>query len=216
MNQSNAQVVFGEKLRNTVKNGGTRLNALLAITSRSLLTDEFGGNSNLFWGVYPSSQSANNDSEVLSDFTHRLRTTVSRVRFAERNQPLFIRHAHSIKRSMAKGIDRTDPTDQIRTLRLNPHYRRSVVGRHVVVIDDCTTYGVSFGVAAAFLRKAGASKVTGVALGKFGHQLRYVDIDINTDPFKVVPPGGFAVKPTVSFPGSDNSAAQQNLLTLVM
>ena len=48
-------------------------------------------------------QSANNDSEVLSDFTHRLRTTVSRVRFAERNQPLFIRHAHSIKRSMAKA-----------------------------------------------------------------------------------------------------------------
>ena len=72
----------------------------------------------------------------------------------------------------------------------------------MIVVDDCTTYGVSFGVAAAFLRKAGAASVTGVALGKFGNQLRYYEIDIKTDPFQPVVAGGFNVAAPAWFPGA--------------
>ena len=62
--------------------------------------------------------------------------------------------------------------------------RRRVAGRHVIVVDDVTTYGVSFGVAAAFLANAGAKSIQGVALGKFGNQLRYYEIDLIGDPLR--------------------------------
>ena len=71
------QVAFSKKITNTVKNGGGQETALLTICSRSLLIDEVHKKSDLLFGVYPSSNSKNDDSEVLSNFTHRLRTTVS-------------------------------------------------------------------------------------------------------------------------------------------
>ncbi len=83
------------------------------------------------------------------------------------------------------------------------------------MIDDVTTYGVSFGVAAAFLRKAGAASVTGVGLGKFGNQLRYYEIDVNTDPYKPVVAGGFTVGAPAWMPGATSAVAQQVLLTLI-
>jgi hypothetical protein len=214
---SDAQEVFGRKLTETIKNGGSRLNALLAVTARSLLSDGTISHKDLLWGVYPSSNSANEDNEVLSDFTHRLRTTVSRVRFAKRQEPLFIRHAASSKRSKGGGGDRSDPTDQILTLHLNPFYKQKgrLEDKHVVVIDDCTTYGVSFGVAAAFLRRAGAASVTGVALGKFGSRLCYHKIDINSDPYAPVVKGGFIAAKPVDFAGTNNNEAQQILRALI-
>lgn len=83
------------------------------------------------------------------------------------------------------------------------------------MIDDVTTYGVSFGVAAAFLRKAGAASVTGVGLGKFGNQLRHCDIDISSDPFKPVVAGGFTIGETTWLQGTTSAVAQQVLLTLI-
>jgi hypothetical protein len=213
--QSNAQVLFGNKLKGTVKSGGPTLNALLAIVTRSLLMDGLGGDSKLLWGVYPSSSSSNDDTEILSDFAHRLRTTVSRVRFAERPHPLFLRHHPAIKRSTASNVVRTDPSNQIQTICLNPLYKDRIKGRHVIVVDDCTTYGVSFGVAAAFLRKAGAAKISGVALGKFGNQLRYYEIEIKTDPFKFVTTSGFTLNSSEFFPGSASAMAQQALQLLI-
>ncbi len=215
--KSVTQQLFALRLTATVKGGGSRLNALLAVTSRSLLMEKVNELDGLVWGVYPSSNSTNDDDEILSDFTHRLRTTVSRVRYSMRDQPLFIRHAPSPKRSAGGGGDRTDPTGQVLTIHLNPFYKQSrrLVGKHVIVVDDCTTYGVSFGVAAAFLRKAGAASVTGVALGKFGNQLRHYDIDINTDPFQPVVAGGFSSSVTGWFPGTTSGIAQQVLLTLI-
>ncbi|WP_223272300.1 phosphoribosyltransferase [Sulfurirhabdus autotrophica] len=211
------QRVFAQKLTSTVKNGGSRLNALLAVTARSLLMEGTDSQEGLVWGVYPSSSSANDDDEILSDFTHRLRTTVSRVRFSKRGEPLFIRHTPSTKRSMGGGGDRTDPTNQILTVHLNPFYKESnrLLGKHVIVVDDCTTYGVSFGVASAFLRKAGAASITGVALGKFGGQLRYYEIDIQTDPFKPVVAGGFTSIAPGWFQGATSSVTQQVLQTLI-
>lgn len=210
------QQAFAQRLTSTVKNGGGRLNALLALTARSLLIDGTDQVNDLIWGVYPSSSSANDDSDVLSDFTHRLRTTVSRVRYARRGEPLFIRHTPSIKRSRAGGsVDRTDPSGQIVSLHLNPVYRKNISGRHVIVVDDCTTYGVSFGVAAAFLNKAGAASVTGIALGKFGNTLRYYDINILTDPFAPVAASGFQVTRNAGWQGLTNHVSQAVLSTLL-
>lgn len=213
--KSVTQQEFAHRLTATVKNGGTRLTALLAITGRSLLIDGTDAVRDLLWGVYPSSHSANDDQDTLCDFTHRLRTTVSRVRFSERGQPLFFRHKASVKRSTGGGGDRTDPTNQILTIHLNPAYRRRLANKNVIVVDDCTTYGVSFGVAAAFLLKAGAASMTGVALGKFGNQLRHYEIDILTDPFQPVAPGGFKPVSMGSLAGTTNSFSQTALHALI-
>jgi hypothetical protein len=211
------QQAFATGLTATVKSGGVKLNALLAVTARSLLMEGFGTKKDLVWGVYPSSKSSNDDGEVLSDFTHRLRTTVSRVRLAKRGEPLFVRHKASSKRSAGGSGDRTDPSEQILTTHLNPYYQESgrLVGKHIVVIDDCMTYGVSFGVATAFLRAAGAASVIGIALGKFGSQLRYYEIDIVSDPFRPVPPGKFKIVAPTAMMGTTNSSAQSSLQNLI-
>lgn len=211
------QQVFAKELTATVKHGGSQLKALLAVTARSVLMEGFESESNLLFGTYPSSGSNNDDTEVLSDFVHRLRTTVSQVRMATKAQPLFIRHKHSSKRSAGGGGDRTDPTEQLLTLHLNPYYgeKNRLKGRHVVVVDDCTTYGVSFGVAAAFLRAAGATQVTGIALGKFGGLARYYEIDILSNPFAPLANGDFNLSKSTFLPGNVNSVAQQTLHTLV-
>ncbi|MEE5042943.1 hypothetical protein V2J81_06225 [Pseudomonas alliivorans] len=210
-----AQKALAGKLTTSVKNGGPQLTALALLASRSLLIDGYYDVDNLLWGVYPSSQVTQGDSEVLSDFTHALRTTVSLVRFAKRDEPLFIRHAASEKRSLNRGGDRTDPSDQIATIHINPFYRTRLKNRNVVVIDDCTTYGLSFGVAAAFLRAAGAASITGLALGKFGKTMQYYDIKISSDPFKPVTKGQYSFSPCVAFEGSTDSRAQQNLIRLL-
>lgn len=214
---TDTQQVFAKKLTDVVKNGGSRLNALLAVTSRSLLMDGFGSKSDLVWGVYPSSSSANNDTETLSDFTHRLRTTISRVRFCKKEEPLFIRHKASPKRSTGGGGDRTNPSSQIATIHLNPFYKdkQRLEGRHVIVLDDCTTYGVSFGVAAAFLRKAGAASITGIALGKFGNVLNYYEIDVITNPFSLVGSDGYMVANKSLFPIITSTTTQRTLQSLI-
>ncbi|QRR30901.1 hypothetical protein ICJ33_00875 [Pseudomonas simiae] len=215
---TDAQAVFGRKLTSTVKSGGSRLNALLAVAARSLLMTGIGEVKDLVWGVYPSSNSKNDDTETLSDFTHRLRTTVSRVRYAARGEPLFIRHSASPKRSGGGGGDRNDPSSQIQTIHLNPYYKKSnrLVNKNVILVDDCTTYGVSFGVAAAFLKKAGAKSVVGVAMGKFGDRLSSYDIKINSDPYFPVGKTDYTLVKSLKFPGNTNAAAQQTLHSIIV
>lgn len=207
------QAAFARMLTQTVKNGGAKLTALLTIISRSLLIEGVL-DGQLMWGCYPSSSSSNDDDEVLSDFTHRLRTTVSSVHFAERGEPLFIRHRPSIKRSTSTGVNRADPGDQIMSLHLNPRYEKQIRGRRVVVIDDCTTYGASFAVAAGFLRAAGAEHVVGIALGKFGNCLADTAIEINTCPFEPVEEGGYSFSVT-QFDSTVSVEAQHVLLELL-
>lgn len=219
INQSQAQQDFAHKLTATVKKGGARLNALLTIIVRSLLMDGFDSEpkSNLLWGVYPSSKSKNNDNEILSDFTHRLRTAVSRAKLSKRGEPLFIRHTESSKRSAGSSTNREDPSEQIETLHLNPFYKdnKRLVGKEVILVDDCTTYGVSFGVAAAFLKKAGAAKVTCIALGKFGNCLQAYDILINSSPFEPVKQGDYVIKLVYSLAGTSDNSVQNSLLGLI-
>ncbi|MEO6324897.1 MAG: phosphoribosyltransferase [Thermoanaerobaculia bacterium] len=214
MNVTDAQAAWAKRVVNAVKNGGPRLQALLVVGARSLLQSGGDSTHDLMFGLYPSSGSANNDTEVLSDFTHRLRTTTSRVRFAKKATPLLIRHVASTKRSRGGVTDRADPREQIETLHLNPFYRGKVTGRHVILLDDCTTYGVSFGVAASLLRAAGAEAVTCVALGKFGNQLRYFEIALTGDPFAPVAAGNYTVT-SRPFAGVRHNEAQSALQELI-
>ncbi|WP_263261891.1 hypothetical protein [Pseudomonas sp. RIT-PI-S] len=210
-----SQQEFARKLTATAKGGGARLAALLAIIARSMLLSNIDQTANLLWGVYPSSSNVSKSPEVLTEFTRRLRTTTSLVRYATDGEPLFIRHSPSVKRSTAKGIDRNDATDQIMTLHLNPFYKGKIKGRNVVVIDDCTTYGLSFGVAAAFLKAAGASSVHGVAIGKFGNQLSEFAINITGDVFSPIVDGEFHLASTRPFQGKNDSTTQDALKALI-
>jgi hypothetical protein len=209
--KSETQQEFAGRIKNVVKDGGANLNALLAVTSRSLLKDLPPGRELLF-GVYPSSDSNNKDSETLSDFTHRLRTTVTRVHFAKRGVPLFVRHMPSVQRHRVQGSDRADPNGQVGTVRINRAYVERIPGRHVVVVDDCVTYGVSFGVAAALLKAAGAASVTGVALGKFGSCIHEYSIELRGEPFKPVKLLRYTCR---SFTERTNPDAQALLNTLL-
>jgi hypothetical protein len=101
------------------------------------------------------------------------------------------------------------------TIYLSPAYKAGLKGKHIIVLDDCTTYGVSFGVATAFLRKAGAASVTGIALGKFGNRLDYLNIEISSDPFAPIPAGKVKLKSSTSFPRTTDSASQRSLVALI-
>jgi hypothetical protein len=211
----NAQVLFSQKVTAAVKQGGGPLNALLAITSRSLLQEWGGEKKGVFFSVFPSSNPDNYNDEVLTDFTHRLRTTVSRVHFASRDEPLFVRHSPSPKRSHGQGGDRTDPTSQITTLHLNSRYATNIKGKDVILIDDCTTYGLSFGVAAAFLSAAGAASMTGIALGKFGSRLEHYEIVLTGNPYKPLKATDFKLVAHDSLVGTTASSAQNALHKLI-
>lgn len=210
-----SQIEFSNKLTKTVKGGGNQLSALLAVAARSLTADGFGKMSDQFWGVYPSSKNTAKDDEVLTEFSHRLRTTLCRYHFAKQGEPLFIRHTEAPKRSHGQGGDREDPTEQIISIHLNPEYRASLRGRNVIVLDDCTTYGVSFGVAAAFLLKAGAASVHGVALGKLGNRAQYYEISINSDPFTPVTADSFTLNQKQQLMGETDGTAQQLIRRLI-
>lgn len=102
------------------------------------------------------------------------------------------------------------------TLHLNPFYKGKVEDRNVIVLDDCTTYGVSFGVSAALLKKAGAASVTCIALGKFGNQLKYYEIEIESDPFKPILKAYYRVNGPEEFNGITNLDAQNALINLII
>ncbi len=214
--QTPDQQMFAKRLKLAVKQGSTSLTALLSTTTKSLLSDGLATERNLMWGVYPSSRSSNSDDEILSDFTHRLRTAGTRVHFAKRGAPLFLRHQPTIPRhTQSSGAGRLDPATQIESICVNPEYRGRMRGRRVMVIDDCTTYGISFAVAAALLRRAGAAAVDGVAVGQFGRQLSYLEIEIDSDPFLPIPTGAYRVTSTKPFAGTTDGQAQALLRTLL-
>ena len=208
---------FGQAVTGVVKGGAAKLNQLLAVATGSLMRSGLAEKDKLLWGVYPSSSIREPDCEVLSDFTHRLRTTVSRVHFAKVGEPLFFRIRQAPKRSGGESADRTNPRDEVETIRLNPFYKTRVRGKNVVVLDDFTTHGVSMGVAAGFLRKAGAASVTGITLGKFGNCLKCYDIQLTSSPFAAVASGQWSSKTAswdVEEPSSDNQSALRELLEL--
>jgi hypothetical protein len=167
-----------ERLQTCLKNGQPIYkNAFrLHVLSSLYATDIF--KSADVWSYYPASDSKNTGQDIMAEFSELARTT-----FGKRNKyPLVIRHKPSVKRHLSGG-DRNDPRSQLDTVHLNPEYRDKLTGKNVVVMDDYLTRGVSFGTAASLLRRAGAAKVIGVSMGKFGNVAHVYDIDVQGDPF---------------------------------
>jgi len=162
-------------LRQCLKLGAKDLSRgfLLHLLSSLYVTDEF--RSVDYWAYYPSSESTNSGDEVMRWFCDQARTLYKK----KEHGPLFIRHKKSPRRHEERHADRTNPQSQMTTVHLNPAYKGKVAGKKVAVLDDYLTYGVSFGVGSALLRKAGASSTICVAMGKFGGTARAYDIVIS-------------------------------------
>lgn len=209
---------FGGLVTDAVKHATPRLNGLLAVAAGTLVRSGVIHEGDLLWGAYPSSKSTNEEEEAMCDFTHRLRTSLSRVWFAKREVPLFWRHQPAPKRSAGEGGDREDPTSEVESLHLNPYYRKGkrLRGRNVILLDDCTTYGVSMGVAAGFLRKAGALSVTCLAVGKFGRRLGCYDVKVNSSPFRPVEAGNWSVEHRTWTEESESGTDQATLRRLLL
>ncbi len=135
------------------------------------------------WGYYPSAASKNEGKEVIADFAEIARTTFKR---RKKDHPLIIRHTPTYSRHRGPQSDRDDPAQQIETIHLHPDYKGALSGKTVAVLDDYTTHGVSFSVAAAFLRKAGVAKVVAIAIGKFPRTSYVQEIQLGSDPFAPV------------------------------
>jgi hypothetical protein len=152
---------------------------ILHLLSSIYATEDFAGAH--IWGVYPSSASKNDGSEIMAGFCGLARALYKK----KMKEPLLIRHKPSAKRHIVGG-DRDDPSSQIETVHLNPFYEGKLKGKTVVVLDDYLNRGVSFGVSASLLEAAGAAKVIGVVMGKFGNRAQRYEIDIADNPFAPV------------------------------
>jgi hypothetical protein len=153
------------------------------------------------WGWYPSSVAGNENNEVMREFC-----TLARTMFGRRTKgPLFVRHKTASARHRQKG-DRTDPSEQIQTVHINPAYKGLIEGKTIGVLDDYLTHGLSFGVASSLLFKAGAKKVVGITMGKFGHCAQVWDIQIHDDAY--APIRNFRDSGYYEMRGKTSSAAQ--------
>lgn len=196
---------FVYQMRFCLKDGEPALKSKLALHLLSSIYKTQKFQTAKLWGYYPSSNSTNDDSDIMADFcrySHRLFKKQMR-------KPLFIRHRESTKRSRSGG-DRTDPASQVNTIHINPYYRGKIKGETVVIMDDFSTYGLSFGVAAAFLSKAGAKKVIAVAMGKFGNCGNRFLIEIDGDPF--APVTAFKLHKTTRLIGKTDSNVKSTVV----
>ena len=171
------------KFQNILKNGPSKqYTDFITHALSSLYATEIFAEANI-WTYYPSSSSNNTGQEVIASFAEMPRTTFGIHR---KPHPLIIRHTATASRHAGSQVGRDDPTVQIRSIRLHEDYKNVIADKTVVVLDDFMNYGVSFCVAAAFLRKAGAKKVIAVAMGKFPRSFYLKEIEILSDPFAPV------------------------------
>ena len=207
------QEKFGEDVTDLVKEGGPRLTALTALLCRSYLSED-STEKNLAYALYPSSSSNNDDTDTLSQTLHAFRTVTSQVRFAKRDEPILVRHRPAPKRSSG-GTDRGDPTDELNSLHVNTEYRGKLRGRVVVLLDDCTTHGLSFSVARTLLLAAGAEEVLAIALGKLGNRFVFTDIKlkVTTDCYKQGDKS-FSITSARSISGTSDSESQSELIRI--
>jgi hypothetical protein len=156
------------------------------------------------WCFYPSAHSDNDGKEVIAEFMELPRITFG---IRQSKGPLLLRHAKTASRHTGPQDKREDPTSQVRTIHLNREYREVISGGTIVVLDDFMNHGISFSVAASFLKKAGAKKVLGVAMGKFPRTYRVREIELATSPFS--PVRDFRIIRTATESGTYNRAASE-------
>lgn len=190
-----------EALRSCLKDGFEKRKATFIVHLLSSLNVTERFRAAKWWGWYPSSESSDS---VMKDFA-----TLAREQFKRLTRgPILIRHRPTQKRHTQRGANRTDPSQQLETIHVNPEYRDRLKGETVVILDDYLTYGVSFGVANALLRKAGAADVICVAMGKFGDRAQSYDIEISGDVFRPLSKEDFRLIGIDSLPGEVEGQAQ--------
>ena len=138
-----------------------------------------------YWAYYPSSSIKQKQDEIISSYAEIARASLSCK--AQHPHPIFVRHKAVQPRHSAGSSDRINPIDQVQSIHIHNHYEGKLKDKTVAVVDDFTTYGTSFGVAEALLKKAGAKNVICFALGKFGNTTHKYEINANRiNPFKPI------------------------------
>lgn len=134
-----------------------------------------------YWGIYPSSSTADNDD--LGYFV-----TKARQSYGNRNQnPLLIRTKAVSKRhdklKDARLIEGCD--SQFDSIIINPWFKKQnrLKDACVCIIDDFTTYGTSCETVRSLFLKAGASKVLFITMGKYGKEYHKYDYSLEGDIF---------------------------------
>ncbi len=175
--------VLASRLQDCLKRGNPtyRQEFMIHLLSSLYATTAFQSAST--WTYYPSSHSDNTGKEIIAEFVEIARTT---FKARKKPDPLIIRHKPTAARHTSAQNGRMDPREQVESIHLHPSYKGTLAGKTVVIFDDYTTYGLSFSVAAAFLKKAGAAKVLAVAAGKFPRTPYIHEIEIGSDPFAPV------------------------------
>ena len=151
----------------------------LLLASSLLKTEEL--KSVNYMGIYPSSSPTEFKEELIYSYYETSKFAISNK---SRKEPIFIRNKKSLKRHLDSSDNRFNPNLQLSTININHYYKDKLQGKSVLVLDDFVTNGTSFWVANALLKKAGASRVFGVSLGKYGKRLHDYKINLsNRDPF---------------------------------
>lgn len=120
------------------------------------------------WTFYPGSK-----GNIPAALNPVLRTTAKL--FRDRYVPdLLTRHTDAIDSGETRAAGgEVDFANQINTVQLNEEHSERIQDQEVLVIDDFEDKGYSMECARNLLLEAGAAKVVGVSVGKYGYQ-RYV------------------------------------------
>ena len=172
-----------DQLRNHLKSGRNEYEKIFKILFLSSLLKTLSAKEIKYWAYYPSSDIRNEENEIISDYARQARYALQ-CRSKHPN-PLLIRHAPSAKRHIQKD-DRKNPNLQLQSIYIHPYYKKNSKLKNAIVaiVDDYTTYGTSFAVAAALFKAAGVKKVLCFSLGKFGNTTCKYNINMSgIDPF---------------------------------
>ena len=115
------------------------------------------------WSWYPSASGTAKNAKF-----HDFFVQASRCFRGKHVEDLLVRHTPAVKSAYARSRGE-DPgfINQTNTVHVNIAHRKSVVGKHVMIIDDFCTTGYSFECARNLLILAGAEKVDCVSFGRY-------------------------------------------------
>ena len=173
------------QLRNHLKHGDDTHKVIFNLLFISSLMQTPSCENIDYWAYYPSSNIKEKEHEIVSSYAEIARVSLSCKK--QHPHPILVRHKRVPPRHSAHSGDRVNPNPQIQSIHIHDYYQNKLNNKTVAVIDDFTTYGTSFGVAEALLKKAGARNVICFALGKFGSTTHKYDIDIEgINPFGLI------------------------------
>ncbi len=127
--------------------------------------------------VYPGHET-NSLNPVLATFSENFPKFFRQSRMPQ----LLLRHTGSVDSRLTPGANR-DIYEQFRTVHVNPEYERTIREKSILVLDDFTTSGCSFETARRMLLQAGARRVVGLAIAKWGMGYTITTISRGWNPF---------------------------------